>query len=380
MTFPSGSPRVRDLVLVFDVATPTPDEDSGSQRAEAILRVLGERFEVAFLPVSTRYRPEMLARLAMLGVHAPAEREEQVRFVTENARRVRWALIARPEAFAYWYPLLAVMGVSAPVVYDSVDAHHVRLGREAEHRKSTGDPRWFASAAEAEAARGLEGLILDHADVVLTVCDTDADAFRRLRPATTCLTVSNAYDAFERERADVPRSSVVFVGPSAHRPNADAVAWIESDIAPRVARRLPEVEILVVGRGWEPEGASVPTNVTRLGWVEDLSPVYDRSFAAIAPLRYGAGVKGKVAEAIAHAVPVVGTACATEGMGLRSGVDVLTATSTDDFVDALARLRTDERLAGRITGSASESLRRRMGMDVLRAALDDLDFRLTASS
>ena len=71
------------------------------------------------------------------------------------------------------------------------------------------------------------------------------------------------------------------------------------------------------------------------GHVPDLQPWLQRCRVSLAPLRYGAGVKGKVNQAMAHGLPVVATACAVEGMHLQDGSDVLVADTAEDFASAV---------------------------------------------
>jgi glycosyltransferase involved in cell wall biosynthesis len=138
----------------------------------------------------------------------------------------------------------------------------------------------------------------------------------------------------------------MFVGGFAHSPNAEAVYWFLSSVWPRVQAARPESEFVIVGssisesmaRDWTQRGAVVA------GRVEDLAPLYRGTRVAVAPLLTGAGFKGKVAEAISFGVPCVGTSVAFEGMGLRSGVEVLCAEEADDFASQVISLLCDNKL------------------------------------
>ena len=81
-----------------------------------------------------------------------------------------------------------------------------------------------------------------------------------------------------------------------------------------------------------------------LGFVEDTVPLLRAARVSIAPLRYGAGIKGKINEAMNHGIPVVATQCAVEGMQLVDGRDVLVADAASDFAQAIARLHNDTEL------------------------------------
>ena len=93
-----------------------------------------------------------------------------------------------------------------------------------------------------------------------------------------------------------------------------------------------------------------------LGFVEDIDPLLQRARVSIAPLRYGAGVKGKVNEAMNYGIPVVATECAVEGMHLRFGEDVLVADSAEDFADAIVRVYHDENLWNQLSTAGIKNI------------------------
>ena len=136
---------------------------------------------------------------------------------------------------------------------------------------------------------------------------------------------------------------VLFVGSFDHPPNVDAARWAAREIMPLVRERCPDAVLHVVG--------SNPTDQVRElagpgvevhGWVPDVAPMYARSRVTLAPLRFGAGVKGKVGESLAIGVPVVGTSVAVEGMHLTDGQEVLVADDAPGLADAVVQLLTDE--------------------------------------
>ena len=106
-----------------------------------------------------------------------------------------------------------------------------------------------------------------------------------------------------------------------------------------------------------------------LGFVEDLVPFYEQCKLAIAPLRYGAGVKGKVNQALSYGVPVVGSPVALEGMGLQSGRDAMSAATPEAFAQAMAAVYDDEQLWLSLSENGRASLQGRFTPEVARLAL-----------
>ena len=138
---------------------------------------------------------------------------------------------------------------------------------------------------------------------------------------------------------------MVFTGNLAYPPNVDAAEWLIDEIFPRIRAELPEVRLHLIGsRMPESLRSRMSDGVILHGFVEDLSPYLNGCRLSLAPLRYGAGVKGKVNQAMAWGLPVVATPCAAEGMFLAPGHDVLVAAEAEAFAAEVVRAYTDETL------------------------------------
>ena len=103
--------------------------------------------------------------------------------------------------------------------------------------------------------------------------------------------------------------------------------------------------------------------------MDALEPLLDGCRVSVAPLRFGAGVKGKVNQAMARGLPVVATNCAAEGMHLRDGEDVLIADDADAFADAVVRAHEDRALWQRLREGGYANTQRWFSPEAARAAL-----------
>ncbi|MET0203214.1 MAG: glycosyltransferase family 4 protein, partial [Casimicrobiaceae bacterium] len=165
----------------------------------------------------------------------------------------------------------------------------------------------------------------------------------------------------------------LFIGGFQHPPNTDAVLWYAREILPQLRARLPGVRTTVVG-------SMVPAPIKALaaedfivaGYVPDVAPYFRSARISISPLRYGAGVKGKVNLAMSYGLPVVATPPSIEGMHLTPGDDVLVAESAADFADAIVRLHGDAALWETLAAGGRENIRRHFSRDVAREAIMDL--------
>ncbi|MFW7269426.1 glycosyltransferase family 4 protein [Gluconacetobacter sp. Hr-1-5] len=138
----------------------------------------------------------------------------------------------------------------------------------------------------------------------------------------------------------------------AHQPNLDAVRWFLAEIWPPVRRKCPDLSFSIVGSHL-PEGIARPEDgVIYLGPIDDLHAWFDTLRASVAPLRFGAGAKGKVASSLASGLPCVLSAIAAEGMNLVDGENVLIADTPEMFADRIVALTSDEDLWLRMSNAA----------------------------
>jgi glycosyltransferase involved in cell wall biosynthesis len=109
-----------------------------------------------------------------------------------------------------------------------------------------------------------------------------------------------------------------------------------------------------------------------VGFVEDLEGYLRNVRITIAPLRYGAGVKGKVGNSLRMGLPVVGTPIAVEGMGLKEGEHVLVGRTGQQFAGQMQRLYTDGNLWETLSSKGQAYVLRKYGLDAARTKLANL--------
>ncbi|MEV4121889.1 glycosyltransferase family 4 protein [Micromonospora sp. NPDC049645] len=363
-----------DLVLVVDHQLPTPDRDSGSLRLQRVIdELLALGRQVLFFPQNARAERPYADRLRAAGVGVIIDRRQQTRFLADEGHRIGLALLCRPEPAVQ---MLARVRDAAPgclVAYDTVDVHFRRLDRQAALAAAQGGPDRYALRARADSMRAVELLLTRECDVTLVVSDEERRLLEELVPDAWVEVLSNIHrpPRVRVERASTP--TVLFVGNYLHEPNVDAARWLCTEIMPLVWAEIPDATVDLVGDAAPPPVRELAGDrVTVHGWVPELAPVYQRARVAVAPLRYGAGVKGKVGEAIEYGVPVVGTPIAFEGMGLVAGTDVLGGETAAELAGQLVRLLRDDELAARLVTAAGAGLSARFDARVARTVLDRL--------
>jgi glycosyltransferase involved in cell wall biosynthesis len=143
-------------------------------------------------------------------------------------------------------------------------------------------------------------------------------------------------------RTQAPKPRIAFIGGYRHPPNVDAAKWAAQSIMPVLREKVPGVELLLVGSHMPIEVSSLAAkDIVPLGYVPSLNSVFERIRLTIAPLRYGAGLKGKVLDSMAAGIPCVMTAVAAEGIDLPAELKSLVADEPEMLSERIAALCSD---------------------------------------
>jgi GT2 family glycosyltransferase len=359
----------RRRVLAIDACMLTPDQDSGSQRTQQVLQLLVKLgCKVTFIADNLEYRQPYVTMLQQAGVEV--QFHPYVRSISEflgkHGSEFDVVLIARHYIAAKHIDAVRTFAPNALVVFDTHDLHFLREERLAALEGSR-------AAAAAGSSRETELALIRKVDVTLVVSPVEKGLLQQLAPEARVMILSNMHDLKPRGKSFAERKGLVFIGGFRHPPNTDAVLWYAREILPRVREKLPGVKTYIVG-------SDVPPTIKKLaardfivtGYVPDITPYFTTCRVSISPLRYGAGVKGKVNLAMSYGVPVVATTSSIEGMYLTPGVDVLTDDDADTFADAVARLYNDEQLWHALAEGGRENIRAHFSHEVGRGAITRL--------
>ena len=257
----------------------------------------------------------------------------------------------------------------ARIVYSVADLHHVRMARQAviEDRPDLLAASRGMRLAECNAAWS--------ADTVITHSAEEAAELRRAVPAASVHVVPWAMPVAAPRKLRRPtfadRGGVAFIGHGAHAPNADAARWLVEGIMPLVWRADPSIECFLVGSAL-PEGVRslAGPRVTVLGHVPDLEAVFGRVRLTVAPLRYGAGVKGKVLTSFAGRTPCVMTPVAAEGLDLPPQLRGLVAENSAGLASLIVRVHADAALIRAAAKTGADLVRRTCSEVVVTATLE----------
>ncbi|MEZ5333450.1 MAG: glycosyltransferase [Thermoanaerobaculia bacterium] len=367
----------RPRLLVVDHRLPTPDQDSGSLRMGHALRLLREiGYRVTFVPANLKRFEPYACDLEALGIEvvsAPVDRTVGG-YLERVGDAFEVALVSRAHIAAEHLDAVREHCPSARVVFDTVDLQFLRLQRQAELEKDE-DLR-----VRAGEARAREVALARKADLTLVVSDVEKELLAHEAPDLEVRVLSNIHHVYGAGKRFEERSGLLFIGGFEHPPNVDAVLWLVEEILPLVHRRLPDVHASIIGSKPTTEVRELASErVTIAGYVPDVAPYFERARLSVAPLRYGAGVKGKVNQSLAHGLPCIATSCAAEGMGLTTGQDVLIADDAASFADAIVRAYSDAALWGRLSEGGLRNTQERFSVAAARRDLEAIlaDLRLS---
>lgn len=346
--------------LVLDHCTPSPDQDAGSVTSMNLMLLLRQAgYAVTFIPEDNfLYLPKYTPALQRSGIEVlyqpfVASVEAHLR---EFGERYDMVLVFRPIVARRHLGLIQKYCQRAKLVYHTSDLHFLRMERAAE---ITGDTNEDAAADEM---RALELSVIQAADATIVHSSAEEELLKELVPDANVRVFQWAIPIRGTNSPLAQRRDIVFIGGFQHPPNVDAVIYFLTDIFPLVKAAIPEARFLVVGSNPPPaltEKASDDVVIT--GFVEDLAPLLDRCRVAVAPLRYGAGIKGKIGTTLSVGLPCVASLVAAEGMGLQDGEDILIADSPEDFAAAVTRIYRDDALWGRISVTGTQFAERNYG-------------------
>ncbi len=348
-------------VLIVDQRIPQPDQDSGSIRMMGVIDILVQMgFGVTVLALRQAPNEPYLSNLRQKGVEVL---DGRINFTYEIARLapyVKFVLLSRPDEAALTYGLVREFAPLVPVIYDTVDLHFVREFRRAEIENSE------EVARIASTYRELELGLVGKCDATFVVTPSEKTLIEDLVPNKPVAVVSNVHGDLPPGPGFESRKNLLFVGNYDHLPNVDAVEWFVKEILPVVRRTLPEVSISVVGSNL-PERVAVLAGegVEIVGWAKDLRPYYDQTRIVVAPLRFGAGIKGKMGEAAVHGVPVVATPVAIEGTYFVPGQDLLCTDDAEEFARNVISLYQDQALWEKFSDNARSAVLRQCAPEVV---------------
>lgn len=354
-------------MLVVDVVMVTPDHDSGSLRMFKLLEELVRLgVKVTFAALHLDDREPYKGKLQQIGVeviYTPYFHTVR-QYLEQHGMDLDAVLLSRVYAAEQLIDEVRCLAQDALLLFDTVDLHFLREMRMAKLHNNQ------AMAKAAEKRKQSELGLMRKADITLVVSDYEKQLLESELPGVAIEVVSNIHDLHGCATGYDEREGLIFIGGFNHPPNVDAVIYFVHEILPLVNAELGPVKTYIVGSN-PPEKVKklASENVIVTGYVEDVSNLFAKARLSIAPLRYGAGVKGKINMSMAYGVPVVATPLAIEGMHLVDGVDVVLGENVETFAQGIVKVYRDKLLWEALSANGMVNIEQHFSRRVARETL-----------
>ena len=319
---------VSKRVLFLDATTPTPDCDAGSVVIYQFMKIfLKIGYGVSFVPVDNLLAvdsyTEDLQRMGVECWHHPFISSVDD-YLAKHGKKFDLIFMYRAPHAARHLDAVRMYAPQAKVVLNTVDLHFLREERQAQVESS--ETRFKM----AQVLKKRELSVMQSTDATILLNKSEVELIRELAPTVKTFMLPLTQDIPGCRRPFSERKDIVFIGGFNHLPNIDAVKYFCTEIMPLIRELLPGVGFIVVGSN-PPEELSqyACKDIEIRGFVANLAEVFDICRVSVAPLRFGAGMKGKIVTSLSYGVPCITTTIGAEGMGLSHGRNILIA---DDAV------------------------------------------------
>jgi len=337
------------------------DRASGSLRCFQILKSLIELgYKVTFISKYERHFERYVPILQQLGVetyagdvNALAKSNDLIilpefdleKIVRDNFYKT--IIISFWDNAEYYLPLIRKYSPESNVIVDTVDIVYLRKIREAELKKD----QYLIKEAYENKLREIE--VYKNSDSLWVVTDKDGEVISEEVKNVPISIIPNIHPKIKNSKIFEETENLLFIGNFWHQPNVDAIDYFLNEIFPLVQKQLPEIKIYIVGDNVPKHLLSLTTdNVIFTGFVQETEPFLKMARISIAPLRYGAGMKGKVGEALSWGLPVVTTSIGAEGMNLNHYENVVIADNPQLFAKEIINIYDDKVLWNKISKNA----------------------------
>ena len=347
-------------VLIVDIKLPEYNKDSGSRRLTEIIKILiDNKIGVFLLPDFKEYKfkYDYVQYFRDLGVivYEPSL-DNSGNFISKKQflkivlPKVNYAWLHRPEIFAKYYEVVKKDNPNVKVFFDMVDFHYLRFKRESE---LTGNPNIMKTANK------FLKLELDNchkADKIIVISDFEKESLKDYFPnQEKTISVGNIHQFIKDShfKSFQERKDLLFIGGFDHKPNVDAVKYLHAEIMPMLWQTNPEITINIIG-------SNVPVDIEAfhsdkfkiLGYVDDVSTYFQESRVFVAPLRYGAGIKGKIGQSLEYGLPLVTTKIGAEGFDFNENSGLVVADSKEEIVANILKIYQNETIWNKISSDS----------------------------
>lgn len=370
-TSKNSASTLQKSILFIDDIIPTPDQDSGSNRIFKIMQLVKALgYHVMFLPANGEKKAHYFEQMVLEGfevLYRFPNRKGMIQILMDRLDRIDMVWLCKPhnnEQFKFLFEKKKDLRW----IYDTIDLHFLRLQREGELSK---DDNLVQSA---NAIKLVELNIARHADVTIAITN-DEQIILQNEQINNVAVIPNIHEIKttpEEAKSFSTRRGLLFIGGYHHKPNIDAAEWLVKEIMPIIWKQDPSIVLTLLGSHPTAEVMALQNErVIVPGYIHDVSSHFYNNRIFVAPLRFGAGMKGKIGQSLEFGLPIVSTDIGIEGIGLTDGHDVMVANDTPAFAEKIMQLYSSPELWTEIRNNSIKALKA-YTPEVVKQQLDHL--------
>lgn len=336
---------------------PTHDKDSGSNRLKEIILIYKELGYNCILFAPHMFEDSTYVKFYQqhgVIVFVENNKYKNIYAFLSSAKNIDYVWFNGPLALNLFYKKMKNILPHTKFMYDMVDIHFLRYKRAIEI-----EPTRISLKKNYKHFFHLETVVAPQLDYIIAISDKEKEIMSQYADQNKIITISNIHypkiDISDRKSFHESKG-IIFIG-SIHEPNIDAVKFLYEKIMPIVWKTNPELEVSVIGNVADKLDINQYPKFKFLGFVESVEEHFMNSRIMVAPLRFGAGVKGKIGQAFEYFFPVVTTDIGAEGMQLIDKKNVLIANDEKSFAEAIIQLNNNEELWNTLSQNSVDSLK-----------------------
>lgn len=357
-----GNLKYNSNVIIVDTKVPEFDKDSGSRRLTEIIKLLiANKIGVFLLADFKEYRfaTNYVQYFKDLGVvvYEPSVNNSG-KLITKNdfLKQVlpfaNFAWLHRPEIFEKYYPIVKKNKPDLKIFFDMVDFHYLRFKRESELTAN------LDIMKNADKYLKLELDNCQKADKIIVISDVEKETLKDFyKEDSKIVSIGNIHQYIENENpvSFEDRKDLLFIGGFDHKPNVDAVHYLSNEIMPLLWKSEPEISISIIGSN--PPESILKLNSDKfkiIGFAKEVSPYFLNSRIFLAPLRYGAGIKGKIGQSLEFGLPLVTTSIGAEGFDFKENRNIIIGNTSQEIVENILLLYKNKEVWEKISSDSKK--------------------------
>lgn len=346
--------RKKKSIVFIDHYVPMYDKDAGSRTVFQYLKLLaGADYNIKFIGDNFFPHQPYTDELEQMGIevlYGTYYQKNWKKWFLKNNKFINYIFLNRPHISIKYIDFLRD-NLYAKIAYYGHDLHFLRELREYNltHENTL--------KKSSDSWKDKELYLMNKSDISFYPSCIEVKDIKTIDPKINVHVLSAyIYPKIKLLPWDKNRKNLMFIGGFNHKPNIDAIIWFHDNIWPKIKSMIPNIKVFILG--------SNPPDVIKnmnnkdfvvVGYVDDntLAKYYKETRMAIVPLRYGAGIKGKVIEAMANQIPIITTSVGAEGINDKDKIFYI-ADDEEAFTEGVFELyKNDDKLQLYVKNSLS---------------------------